>query len=237
MSGRPLIVCTMVYMLFFWACHFTKLQGVMQIYSSAFTDGGPIPEELAFARMDPAHRFALAGNRSPDLVWTGVPEGTKSFVLICHDPDVPGRPRDVNRDDRTVPPDLDRVDFFHWVLVDLPGSCSGLEIGADSDGVTPGGKDQAPGPFGSRRGLNNFTDWFKGDERMEGQYFGYDGPAPPWNDSIKHRYVFTLYALDIERCAVDGAFGGDDVLTVIESHILDQASLTGTYSLNPDLAA
>ncbi|MBS1269164.1 MAG: hypothetical protein MAG794_00108 [Gammaproteobacteria bacterium] len=47
---------------------------------------------------------------------------------------------------------------------------------------------------------------------MEGQYFGYDEPAPPWNDSILHRYVFTLYALDIEQCPVEGAFGGDDVL-------------------------
>lgn len=209
----------------------------MQIHSTGFTDGRPIPAEFAFARIDPGKHFSLAGNRSPDLTWTGVPEGTKSLVLICHDPDVPSRPHDVNHEGRIVPRDLPRVDFFHWVLVDLPGSCAGLEAGADSDGVTPKGKDQSPGPLGSRRGLNNFTDWFKGDEDMEGQYFGYDGPAPPWNDSIMHHYVFTLYALDIEQCPVEGAFGGDDVLTAIESHILDKASLTGTYSLNPDLAA
>lgn len=209
----------------------------MQIHSNGFTDGRPIPAEFAFARIDPQRHYSLAGNRSPDLAWTEAPEGTRSFVLICHDPDVPGRPDDVNREGRLVPRDLSRVDFFHWVLVDLPGTCTGLEAGADSDGVTPKGKDQSPGPFGSRRGLNNFTDWFKGDDDMEGQYFGYDGPAPPWNDSIVHRYVFSLYALDIERCPVEGAFGGDDVLSAIESHILDKASLTGTYSLNPDLAA
>lgn len=207
----------------------------MQIHSNSLTDGQRIPAEFAFAEMDPANHFRLAGNRSPHLTWTGAPEGTKSFVLICHDPDVPSRPDDVNREDRTVPADLPRVDFFHWVLVDLPGSCAGLEAGADSDSVTPKGKDQSPGPLGSRRGLNNFTDWFKGDDAMEGQYFGYDGPAPPWNDSIMHHYVFTLYALDIEHCPVEGAFGGDDVLTAIESHILDQASITGTYSLNPDV--
>ncbi len=207
----------------------------MQIDSNSFSDGERIPVEFAFAQINPGTRVSLAGNRSPHLNWTGAPEGTKSFVLICHDPDVPSRPDDVNQEGKTVPADLPRVDFFHWVLVDLPGSCIEIESGADSDGVTPKGKEQSPGPYGSRRGLNNFTDWFKGDESMEGQYFGYDGPAPPWNDSIVHRYIFTLYALDIEHCPVEGAFGGDDVLTAIESHILDQASITGTYSLNPDV--
>lgn len=209
----------------------------MQIHSRSFIDGQPVPAEFALAEPDPKRHFRLAGNRSPHLAWTGVPEGTKSFVLICHDPDVPSRPDDVNQAGRTVPRDLPRVAFYHWVLVDLPGSCRELEAGADSEDVTPGGKDQSPGPLGSRRGLNNFTDWFKGDEAMEGQYFGYDGPAPPWNDSIVHHYVFTLYALDIEQCPVDGAFGGDDVLGAIESHILDKAAITGTYSMNPDVPA
>lgn len=209
----------------------------MEIISNSFVDGDPIPPEFALAKPDPENHFSLAGNRSPHLAWQGAPEGTKSFVLICHDPDVPSRPDDVNLEDRLVPADLPRVDFFHWVLVDLPGSCTGLDAGADSDGVTPGGKDPSAGPYGSRRGLNNFTDWFKGDEQMEGQYFGYDGPAPPWNDSIVHRYVFTLYALDIEHCPVEGAFGGDDVLAAIESHILDKAAITGTYSMNPAVRA
>jgi len=31
---------------------------------------------------------------------------------------------------------------------------------------------------------------------MKGTYFGYDGPAPPWNDSVVHHYAFTLYAVD-----------------------------------------
>ncbi len=43
---------------------------------------------------------------------------------------------------------------------------------------------------------------------MAGRYFGYDGPFPPFNDSLIHHYVFTLYALSIERLAVDGAFTG-----------------------------
>ena len=70
---------------------------------------------------------------------------------------------------------------------------------------------------------------------MEGTYHGYDGPCPPWNDSLIHHYVFTVYATDLERCPVDGGFGGPDVLAAIEGHVLAKASLTGTYTLNPRL--
>ena len=49
-----------------------------------------------------------------------VPAGTRSFAIICHDPDVPSQGDDVNQEGRVVPATLPRVDFFHWVLVDLP---------------------------------------------------------------------------------------------------------------------
>ena len=39
--------------------------------------------------------------------------------------------------------------------------------------------------------------WFASDKDMAGDYHGYDGPCPPWNDEIPHRYVFTVYALDV----------------------------------------
>ena len=54
---------------------------------------------------------------------------------------------------------------------------------------------------------------------MSGDYFGYDGPGPPWNDERLHHYVFTLYALDSARCAVEGRFGGPEVLTALEGHV------------------
>ncbi len=56
--------------------------------------------------------------------------------------------------------------------------------------------------------------------------FGYDGPCPPWNDSIVHHYTFTLYALDVARCPIEGKFTGTEVLAAITDHILDQASFT-----------
>jgi phosphatidylethanolamine-binding protein (PEBP) family uncharacterized protein len=52
-----------------------------------------------------------------------------------------------------------------------------------------------------------------------------------------HHYVFTLYALDVERAPVDGKFTGPDVLKAIGGHVLAKAAVTGTYTLNPRLAA
>jgi len=70
---------------------------------------------------------------------------------------------------------------------------------------------------------------------MRGDYYGYDGPCPPWNDEIVHRYVFTVFALDIDQLPLDGRFGGPEVRRAMQGHILAQASLTGTYTLNPQL--
>ena len=58
--------------------------------------------------------------------------------------------------------------------------------GEFSDGVTAGGKAGPDGPRGARQGINNYREWFAGDPAMAGDYFGYDGPCPPWNDSIVH---------------------------------------------------
>ena len=44
-----------------------------------------------------------------------------------------------------------------------------------------------------------------------------------------------MYALDIETLPLDGRFGGPEVRAAIQGHILAEASLTGTYTLNPRL--
>ncbi|WP_268989357.1 YbhB/YbcL family Raf kinase inhibitor-like protein, partial [Ralstonia solanacearum] len=87
-----------------------------------------------------------------------------------------------------------------------------------------------------RHGINDYTGWFAGDKDMRGDYYGYDGPCPPWNDARRHRYTFTLYALDIDRVPVAGAFTGAQVRDAIKGHVLAEASVTGTYTLNPSLA-
>jgi Raf kinase inhibitor-like YbhB/YbcL family protein len=205
----------------------------MELTTTSFEDGGVIPERFALAKADPETRVTFAGNLNPHLEWSDVPVGTKSFALICHDYDVPSRGDDVNQPDREVPSDLPRVDFFHWVLVDLPAGMRSIVEGEHSAGVVPGGKDEET--HVGRHGVNDFTGWFAGDEDMAGEYFGYDGCAPPWNDSVVHHYVFTLYALDIDSVPVEGAFTGQEVRDAIAGHVLAEASIEGTYTQNPRL--
>ena len=207
----------------------------MLLTTRSFEPGGRIPARCAFAEPHPTDHVTLAGNRNPHLEWSGVPEGTKSFALICHDYDVPSVGDDVNQPDREVPEDLPRVDFFHWVAINLPAQLREIEEGSFADGVVAGGQQVAAGPHGSAQGLNDFTGWFSGDPDMGGNYYGYDGPAPPWNDSIIHHYVFTVFALDVESLELHGDFTGHDVRDAIESHVLDQASVEGTYTQNPRL--
>ncbi|MBI3918466.1 MAG: YbhB/YbcL family Raf kinase inhibitor-like protein [Betaproteobacteria bacterium] len=207
----------------------------MKLSSNAFADNQRISSEYAFCAPDPASRVTLSRNRNPHLAWSEVPAGTRSLVLTCHDYDVPSRPDDVNKEGRTIPATLPRVDFYHWVLVDLDPSSGPIQAGEYSDGVTARGKKGPGGPRGTRQGINDYTMWFASDKDMSGDYFGYDGPCPPWNDTIPHHYVFTLHALDVEKCGVSGIFKGADVLAAIKGHTLAQAKLTGVYSLNPDV--
>jgi Raf kinase inhibitor-like YbhB/YbcL family protein len=111
-----------------------------------------------------------------------------------------------------------------------------IEAASFSNGVTPRGKSGPAAPFGTRQGINDYTGWFANDRDMSGDYYGYDGPCPPWNDSIVHHYVFTVYALDIGRVPLEGKFTGADVRKAINGHVLAQAGITGTYTLNPRLA-
>jgi Raf kinase inhibitor-like YbhB/YbcL family protein len=207
----------------------------MELRTTAFADNGVIPGECAFAVIDPATHIRLSDNRNPDFRWSGAPAGTRSFALVCHDPDVPSRGDDVNQEGRAVPASLPRVDFFHWVLVDMPASTSSIERGAHSDGMVARGKPGPQAPREGRHGINDYTAWFTGDQDMAGEYYGYDGPCPPWNDEMPHRYVFTLYALDVPRLAVPDRFTGADAKKAMDGHILARASVTGRYTLNPSV--
>ena len=208
----------------------------MELATSAFVDDGIIPPEFAFCAMDAVAHVKLSANRNPDFRWSAVPTGTRSLALLCHDPDVPSRGDDVNKEGRIVPASLPRVDFFHWVLVDLPPDAKPIERGEFSEGVTARGKPGAHAPRNARHGTNDYTGWFAGDADMAGNYFGYDGPCPPWNDLLPHHYVFTLYALDVARLATTGIFTGADARRAMAGHVLAEAAVTGRYSLNPAVA-
>ena len=207
----------------------------MKLATLAFPDGGAIPPEFAFGRIDAKRHVALSDNLNPDLAWSGAPSATRSFAVLCIDPDVPSRGDDVNLEGRTVPAELPRVPFSHWVLVDLPPTTAAIERGAHSHGVTTRGKGGPAAPQGGRHGLNDYTGWFASDRDMAGDYYGYDGPCPPWNDAIAHRYVFTVYALGVDRLAVAGRFTASDAQRAMAGHVLAQASITGRYTLNPSV--
>jgi Raf kinase inhibitor-like YbhB/YbcL family protein len=75
------------------------------VTSQDVQDGRPLQDD----------QVAAKGNTSPQLSWSGAPEGTKSYVVTCFDPDAP------------TP-----SGFWHWVLVDLPADVTSLDTGAAS---------------------------------------------------------------------------------------------------------
>ncbi len=209
----------------------------MHLRSDSITPWSHIHPRLAFCAFDENTHVTLAANRSPHLAWSGAPEGTRSFALICVDGNVPSEGSRVNREGVTVPIDLPRVDFFHWVVADLPAGLSELAEGRHSEGVTPRGKAPGPTPDGGVQGINDYTGWFASDPDMSGDYGGYDGPCPPWNDERMHAYRFVIYALDVETLGLSGSFTGADLRAAMVGHVLDSAELVALYTLNPDTAA
>jgi Raf kinase inhibitor-like YbhB/YbcL family protein len=83
------------------------------VTSSDISDGAPLGEAHAYAGATDK-----AANASPQLSWSGFPDGTKSFVVSCYDPDAP------------TP-----SGFWHWVLVDVPAATTSLDTNAGAAGA------------------------------------------------------------------------------------------------------
>ena len=198
----------------------------MQIRSDSFQHRGPIPAEFAMGAAD-----GFGGNRNPHLAWDGVPEGTRSFALLCIDTDAPTDPSLAGQD-AAIPVAHPRGDFVHWAMADIPADVRAIAAGSCSDGIDKRGKADPRGPAGARQGRNDYTGWFAGDADMGGDYFGYDGPYPPPNDLRVHRYFFRVFALDVDALELPATFGAGDVLRAMQGHVLDEAAIYGTYSLN-----
>jgi len=206
----------------------------LQVTIEGISDGQRIAEEFAFGIRTEDTPFTFGPNISPAMNWDAGPAGTKSYAIIMHDRSVPTVFDDANQEGKTIPADQARMDFMHWVLVDIPTSTTSLPKGAESDAVVPKGKATGESAHGVR-GANDFGMFMAGNPDMAGNYGGYDGPAPPWNDELMHEYVFTVFALDAESLELDGVFSGADARAAMEGHILASGSVTGTYTLNPAL--
>lgn len=204
----------------------------MKLSSPSFGHGHRIAPEFAMGAQD-----GFGGNRNPGLQWEDVPAGTRSLALLCIDTDAPGDASNAGQDGVELPAHMPRTDFVHWVMVDLPPDLRAIAAGSCSDGIETGGKRAPKGPHGARQGLNDYTAWFAGDEKMQGDYLGYDGPYPPPNDLRVHRYFFRLFALDADRLDLPARFTAGDVFRAMHGHVLAEASTYGTYTLNPKVQA
>jgi len=203
----------------------------MRIWSESFEPRGRIPAAFAMGGPD-----GFAANRNPHLAWDDVPAGTRSFALLCVDPDAPTVAETVGREDLQIPVEQPRAEFVHWAVADIDPGVREIAAGSCSDGVTARGKRTPPGPAGARQGLNDYTGWFAGDDALAGDYFGYDGPYPPFNDLRVHRYFFRVFALDVPTLELPQRFTAADVLRAAQGHVLAEAATYGTYTLNPQLA-
>lgn len=208
---------------------------MFKMHSDSFQAGGAIPPEFAFGKAGGADKpIELAGNRNPHFAWTPALQETQSYALACIDTDGPTKPDDVNKKDRLVPADLPRGEFVHWLIVDIPSYILEIPAGSCSEGITVHGKRAPKGPERAHQGRNDYTSWFAQDPVMAGEYFGYDGPCPPFNDSLIHHYHFHLYALSTANLKLPPVFDWAQMKRAMEGKILDQIEMVGSYTINPD---
>ena len=180
----------------------------MTLTSSAFQDGGMIPDKHAQPGRDV----------SPPLSWSGVPDSTASFVLLMHDIDA------VSGDGT--------ADVLHWMVWGIPGAMLSLPEGLPQGPTIPisapvqvagavggGGGGGRGGAGGGIRQLS-----------VSGPY--YRGPAAP-STGPAHHYVFELYALDVninvQSGIVSTAVTRDAVMDAMKTHIRGKAVLVGLY--------
>lgn len=104
----------------------------MSLSSADFQDGDYLGNDHVLSE---AYGFGCAGNNlSPQLSWSGAPDGTKSFAVTCFDPDAPTG-----------------SGFWHWVVVNIPADVTSLDAGAGNPdgGKLPQGALQVRTDFGA----------------------------------------------------------------------------------------
>jgi len=139
---------------------------------------------------------------SPPLSWTNVPPGAKSFALALVDPDVPLEEEWFPFKDMLKVGTLPGDLFVHWMVYDIPASANGL-----SEGSLPAGAKEL---------------------KTSMVQAGYSGMGPPAGHKA-HKYIFTLYALNVDTLGLSPEASYVDFTNAIKGKILAAASLTGYF--------
>lgn len=152
----------------------------MDLTSTAFSHLGPIPTAYTCEGRDV----------SPPLAWSGLPEGTKSLVLIVDDPDAPD-------------PAAPKMTWVHWVLYNIPPTVPNLPEGVTSATV----------PAGAREGLN---DWKRpgyggpcppiGRHRYFHKLYALDTLLPDLGQATKAQVETAMQGHILERAELTGMY-------------------------------
>lgn len=126
-------------------------------------------------------------SESPGVAWDGIPEGTKSLVLILDDPDAPAGT------------------FTHWILYNIPPKKGSLGPGQTNAKVLANGAQQGDTSAGSR---------------------GYYPVCPPIGST--HRYVFSLYAVDME--IAQPTANRESIDWALDGHTIAKTELVTTFT-------
>lgn len=191
---------------------------ILNVEVENISDQGPIPMKHALCEATPDGRSTDGENLRPGIDWSTGPEGTKSYVVLVTDPDVPADFSNADKPGKVVKKDAPRQLFYHWALADIPVSTTHL----------PGG------PSNENPSIGTAAKNSLGDYLPEARLYG--GPCPPWNDERVHHYTYAVFALDVESLKLGAEATAQDVEEAIKGHILATGEVTGTYTLNPKLS-
>ncbi|MFZ1108942.1 MAG: YbhB/YbcL family Raf kinase inhibitor-like protein [Rhodomicrobium sp.] len=205
-------------------------QTTLDVTVHDLTPDGKLPFDAAYCV--PPSKEEAPHDISPAVSWSQGPAGTKSYVLIMTDLDVPNDLSLINKAGVTLTPSTPRVPFIHWVLIDIPPGIAHLDKGVEGSEFIAKGKAFGHTDHGIR-GLNVFSHFYPEGSPFAGPHAGYDGPCPPLNDTVTHRYVTDIYALDVASLGLSGQFYGEAALEKMKGHLLASGRANAGYGGAP----